>query len=167
MMAGLRLTRQHLPYLHSGEAWDKSAYAAKIAERYHTDHHSGFDPNSFFICSDPPGERSIRDPSRQFGAADFCGSAAMALENDHRPCRGSWGPRRRSVFAGYRRYRCIVLKERVLRVLPGPCADPYLGRYAGQNNNKGWYPPLYRNSPARKRPLRAKAPPYPGGAGAR
>ena len=144
MMAGLKADPVSTFSIAFGaRGWDESAYAAEIAERYHTDHHvRGVDPNSFdlldrlaTIYDEPFGDSSAMPTFR------VC---AMARENVTVALSGDGGD---EVFAGYRRYRWHCFEERVRRVVPGSLRGPLFGMLGAFYPKLDWAP----------RPLRAKA----------
>jgi asparagine synthase (glutamine-hydrolysing) len=144
MMAGLKADPVSTFSIAFGaRGWDESAYAAKIAERYHTDHHvRDVDPNSFdlldrlaTIYDEPFGDSSAIPTLR------VC---AMARENVTVALSGDGGD---EVFAGYRRYRWHCFEERVRRVVPGSLRGPLFGMLGAFYPKLDWAP----------RPLRAKA----------
>jgi asparagine synthase (glutamine-hydrolysing) len=144
MMAGLKADPVSTFSIAFGaRGWDESAYAAKIAERYHTDHHvRDVDPNSFdlldrlaTIYDEPFGDSSAMPTFR------VC---AMARENVTVALSGDGGD---EVFAGYRRYRWHCFEERVRRVVPGSLRGPLFGMLGAFYPKLDWAP----------RPLRAKA----------
>ncbi len=144
MMAGLKADPVSTFSIAFGaRGWDESAYAAKIAERYHTDHHvRDVDPNSFdlldrlaTIYDEPFGDSSAMPTFR------VC---AMARENVTVALSGDGGD---EVFAGYRRYRWHCFEERVRRVVPGSLRGPLFGMLGALYPKLDWAP----------RPLRAKA----------
>jgi asparagine synthase (glutamine-hydrolysing) len=144
MMAGLKADPVSTFSIAFGaRGWDESAYAAKIAERYHTDHHvRDVDPNSFdlldrlaTIYDEPFGDSSAMPTLR------VC---AMARENVTVALSGDGGD---EVFAGYRRYRWHCFEERVRRVVPGSLRGPLFGMLGALYPKLDWAP----------RPLRAKA----------
>jgi asparagine synthase (glutamine-hydrolysing) len=124
------------------KAWDESAYAAEIAERYGTDHHvRAVDPNSFdllgrlaTIYDEPFGDSSAIPTFR------VC---AMARENVTVALSGDGGD---EVFAGYLRYRWHCVEESVRRVVPGTLRRPLFGLLGALYPKLDWAP----------RPLRAK-----------
>jgi asparagine synthase (glutamine-hydrolysing) len=144
MMAGLQADPVSTFSIAFGvKGWDESAYAAEIAERYHTDHHvRDLDPNSFdlldrlaTIYDEPFGDSSAMPTFR------VC---AMARENVTVALSGDGGD---EVFAGYRRYRWHCFEERVRRVVPGSLRGPLFGMLGALYPKLDWAP----------RPLRAKA----------
>ena len=144
MMAGLKADPVSTFSIAFGaRGWDESAYAAEIAERYHTDHHvRDVDPNSFdlldrlaTIYDEPFGDSSAMPTFR------VC---AMARENVTVALSGDGGD---EVFAGYRRYRWHCFEERVRRVVPGSLRGPLFGMLGALYPKLDWAP----------RPLRAKA----------
>ena len=144
MMAGLKADPVSTFSIAFGaRGWDESAYAAEIAERYHTDHHvRDVDPNSFdlldrlaTIYDEPFGDSSAMPTFK------VC---AMARENVTVALSGDGGD---EVFAGYRRYRWHCFEERVRRVVPGSLRGPLFGMLGALYPKLDWAP----------RPLRAKA----------
>ncbi len=144
MMAGLKPEPVSTFSISFGaKGWDKSAYAAAIAERYRTDHHvKEIDPNSFdlldrlaTVYDEPFGDSSAIPTFR------VC---AMARKNVTVALSGDGGD---EVFAGYRRYRWHCLEERVRRIVPGSVRRPIFGVLAALYPKLDWAP----------RPLRAKA----------
>ncbi len=144
MMAGLKADPVSTFSIAFGaKGWDESAYAAEIAERYHTDHHvRDVDPNSFdlldrlaTIYDEPFGDSSAMPTFR------VC---AMARENVTVALSGDGGD---EVFAGYRRYRWHCFEERVRRVVPRSLRGPLFGMLGALYPKLDWAP----------RPLRAKA----------
>ena len=144
MMAGLTADPVSTFSIAFGaRGWDESAYAAEIAERYHTDHHvRDVDPNSFdlldrlaTIYDEPFGDSSAMPTFK------VC---AMARENVTVALSGDGGD---EVFAGYRRYRWHCFEERVRRVVPGSLRGPLFGMLGALYPKLDWAP----------RPLRAKA----------
>src|SRR5215471_3406987 len=144
MMAGLKAEPVSTFSISFGtKGWDESIYAAKIAERYGTDHHvSPVDPNSFdlldrlaTIYDEPFGDSSAIPTFR------VC---ATARENVTVALSGDGGD---EVFAGYRRYRWHCFEERVRRVVPAGLRRAFFGAAGALYPKLDWAP----------RALRAKA----------
>ncbi len=143
MMAGLQPDPVNTFSIAFGaKGWDESAYAAEIAERYHTEHRvREVDPNSFelidrlaTIYDEPFGDSSAIPTFR------VC---AMARENVTVALSGDGGD---EVFAGYRRYRWHRLEEQVRGMVPKTLRRPLFGFCAALYPKLDWAP----------RPLRAK-----------
>jgi asparagine synthase (glutamine-hydrolysing) len=144
MMAGLKEGPVSTFSIAFGSrGWDESGYAAEIAGRYRTEHHTReVNPNSFdlldrlaTIYDEPFGDSSAIPTFR------VC---AMARENVTVALSGDGGD---EAFAGYRRYRWHCLEEQVRRVMPRRLRGPLFGLCGALYPKLDWAP----------RPLRAKA----------
>src|SRR5271167_1160106 len=144
MMAGLQAGPVSTFSISFGtKGFDESPYAAVIARRYDTDHHTrSVDPDSFdlldrlaTIYDEPFGDSSALPTLR------VC---AVARENVTVALSGDGGD---EIFAGYRRYRWHCIEERVRRALPSALRRPVFGLLGALYPKFDWAP----------RPLRAKA----------
>ncbi len=143
MMAGLDAAPVKTFSISFGsKGWDETEYAAKVAQRYNTDHHvKAVDPDSFdlldrlaTIYDEPFGDSSAMPTLRVCRAARD--NVTVALSGDGGD----------EVFAGYRRYRWHCFEERVRRMLPSGIRAPVFGALGALYPKLDWAP----------RPLRAK-----------
>jgi asparagine synthase (glutamine-hydrolysing) len=120
--------------------WDESPYAAAIARRYGTDHHSReVDPDSFDLLD---RLASIYDePFGDSSAIPTFRVCAMARENVTVALSGDGGD---EVFAGYRRYRWHSVEDQVRRLLPQMVRAPVFGILGRLYPKLDWLPRLLR-----------------------
>jgi asparagine synthase (glutamine-hydrolysing) len=122
--------------------WDESAYAAAIADLYHTDHYvREIDPNSFDLVDRLAG--IYDEPFGDNSAVPTFRICAVARERVTVVLSGDGGD---EVFAGYRRYRWHCAEGRVRWWLPQCVRAPVFG-VLGR---------LYPKADRLPRPFRAK-----------
>ena len=163
MMAGLDAAPVKTFSISFGsKGWDETEYAAKVAQRYNTDHHvKAVDPDLFdlldrlaTIYDEPFGDSSAMPTLRVCRAARD--NVTVALSGDGGD----------EVFAGYRRYRWHCFEERVRRMLAFgdprasvrrfwarsiPSSTGRRGHCAPKPRSKGWPAELSRRTTTRSR----------------
>lgn len=124
------------------KAYDESAYARQVAERYHTRHTERIvDPEAFDLIDRLAG--MFDEPFADSSALPTYRVSAMAREQVTVALSGDAGD---ELFAGYRRYRWHAAEERVRALLPQAVRGPLFGALGALYPKLDWLP----------RPLRAK-----------
>ncbi|MGB0748677.1 MAG: XrtA/PEP-CTERM system amidotransferase [Magnetospiraceae bacterium] len=120
--------------------YDESNYAAQLASRYGTAHHTRqVDPESFDLIDQLAA--MYDEPFADSSAMPTYRVCALARERVTVALSGDGGD---EVFAGYRRYRWHNYEEQVRRLLPDPVRGPLFG-LAGQLYPKmDWAPKVLR-----------------------
>jgi asparagine synthase (glutamine-hydrolysing) len=124
------------------KAYDESAYARQVAERYRTKHTERVvDPEAFDLI-----DRIVHmfdEPFADSSALPTYRVSALAREQVTVALSGDAGD---ELFAGYRRYRWHAAEERVRAMLPQAVRGPLFGALGALYPKLDWLP----------RPLRAK-----------
>lgn len=141
MMAGLTEDAVKTFSISFGDKeYDESAYARRMAERYHTDHHAReVNPDDFAlldrlasIYDEPFGDSSAMPTFRV---------AALAREKVTVALSGDGGD---ELFAGYRRYALHYNTERARRLLPAGLRGPLFGFLGAAYPKADWAPRRFR-----------------------
>lgn len=127
----------------SDAAHDESRFAAKVAERWHTNHRSRHvEPDSFDLIDALAG--MYDEPFADSSAMPTFRVCQLAKEQVTVALSGDGGD---ELFAGYRRHRWHAYEERVRGMVPGGMRRPVFGTLGSLYPKLAWAP----------KPLRAKS----------
>jgi len=122
------------------KAFDESSYAAQMAARYHTEHHSRIaDPDSIDLV-----DRLIDFYDEPFGDSSAMPTfklCALARENVTVALSGDGGD---ELFAGYRRYLFHARQEKLRALLPGGFRKGVFGVLGALYPKADWAPRFMR-----------------------